>query len=76
MRWLQTGLSELGFLPGEPSGVFDRSTELAVRAFQNDHRLPADGTVGPLTKMSLYRALGRYESPDLVTRIAVVGDAG
>lgn len=76
VRWLQTGLSELGFLPGEPSGVFDRSTELAVRAFQNDHRLPADGTVGPLTKMSLYRALGRYESPDLVTRIAVVGDAG
>ncbi len=76
VRWLQTGLGELGFLPGEPSGVFDRSTELAVRAFQNDHRLPADGTVGPLTKMSLYRALGRYESPDLVTRIAVVGDAG
>lgn len=71
--WLQTALAELGFATGAPSGFFDEETELAVRAFQMDRQLPVDGAVGPLTKMSLYRALGRYEAPDLVARIASGG---
>ena len=71
--WLQTALHELGFATGAPSGFFDEETELAVRAFQMDRQLPVDGTVGPLTKMSLYRALGRYEAPDLVARIEAGG---
>ncbi len=75
VRWLQAALVELGFSPAEPSGVFDYDTELAVRAFQADRQLQPDGAVGPLTKMSLYRALGRYEAPDLVARV-VAGGAG
>jgi general secretion pathway protein A len=71
--WLQAALAELGFTTEEPSGVFDEETEFAVRAFQMDRQLPVDGAVGPLTKMSLYRALGRYEAPDLVARIASGG---
>ena len=71
--WLQTALAELGFTTEEPSGVFDEETEFAVRAFQMDRQLPVDGAVGPLTKMSLYRALGRYDAPDLVARIASGG---
>jgi general secretion pathway protein A len=75
VSWLQHSLSELGFSPGAPSGVFDASTELAVRAFQADRHLEPDGTVGPLTKMSLYRALGRYAAPDVVAH-ADAGGAG
>ncbi len=73
VQWLQSALAELGFLAAEPSGDFDRRTELAVRAFQADRQLPADGAVGPLTKMTLYRALGRYQAPDLVARVAAGG---
>jgi general secretion pathway protein A len=75
VSWLQRSLSQLGFSPGPASGVFDASTELAVRAFQADRHLEADGTVGPLTKMSLYRALGRYAAPDVVAH-ADAGGAG
>ena len=37
----------------------------AVQAFQESRRLQPDGTVGPLTKMALYEALGRYPIPRL-----------
>ncbi len=73
VSWLQAALAELGFASQAPSGVFDEETEFAVRAFQMDRQLPVDGAVGPLTKMSLYRALGRYEAPDLVARVASGG---
>jgi hypothetical protein len=72
VSWLQRSLAELGFSPGPASGRFDAATELAVRAFQADQQLEPDGTVGPLTKISLYRALGRYGSPQVSER----GDAG
>lgn len=75
VAWLQAALAELGFAPGAAAGVFDRETELAVRAFQADHQLVPDGEVGPLTKMSLYRALGRYGAPDVVAH-ARTGGAG
>jgi general secretion pathway protein A len=65
VAWLQGALGELGFFPGSPSGHFDLATDLAVRAFQADRHLEPDGAVGPLTKMSLYRALARYEIPSL-----------
>ena len=66
VSWLQRSLGELGFWSGAPTGRFDAATELAVRAFQADRRLAADGTVGPLTKISLYKALGRYGVPAVV----------
>jgi general secretion pathway protein A len=63
--WLQQALAELGFSTGPPSGLFDAATELAVRAFQADQEIEPDGTVGALTKISLYRALGRYRAPEV-----------
>lgn len=75
VAWLQGALAELGFAPGGVAGSFDRETELAVRAFQADHELVPDGEVGPLTKMSLYRALGRYGGPEVVAH-AATGGAG
>src|SRR5690606_27659006 len=75
VAWLQNALAELGFAADGAVGVFDASTELAVRAFQADHQLIPDGEVGPLTKMSLYRALGRYGAPEVVAH-AASGGAG
>jgi general secretion pathway protein A len=72
VSWLQRSLGELGFWSGPASGRFDAATELAVRAFQADRRLEPDGTVGPLTKISLYQALRRYGVPVL----APLGGAG
>lgn len=37
----------------QADGLFDRGTELAVRAFQRIHGLPADGVVGPTTWWAL-----------------------
>ncbi|MDJ0864800.1 MAG: AAA family ATPase [Myxococcota bacterium] len=73
--WLQRSLAQLGFLPTGPSGYFDTGTELAVRAFQADRRLQPDGTVGPLTKMSLYEALG-YTVPRLSRSAERTGGVG
>ena len=75
VAWLQRSLVEMGLLRGTPTGSFDAGTETAVRNFQNGHGLEADGTVGPLTKMALYRALGRYAVPH-VAAVASGGDAG
>jgi hypothetical protein len=75
VAWLQGALAELGFPVAGAAGYFDHETELAVQAFQADHQLVPDGQVGPLTKMSLYRALGRYGAPDVVAH-ASTGGAG
>jgi general secretion pathway protein A len=65
VAWLQGALVELGFrLPGA-TRRFDLPTLAAVMAFQQTHDLAPDGTVGPRTKMALYRALSRYPVPRL-----------
>jgi general secretion pathway protein A len=75
VAWLQQALSDAGFSPGSASGRFDAATEEAVRAFQEDRHLDPDGAVGPLTKMALYRATGRYAVPH-VALAARAGGAG
>jgi general secretion pathway protein A len=75
VSWLQASLVEVGRLRGTPNGSFDAATEAAVRSFQTEHGLDADGAVGPLTKMALYRALGRYDVPHLAAATPK-GDAG
>jgi general secretion pathway protein A len=59
VRTLQQRLSELGYLQGKPSGVFDEATIEAVRRFQRDHSLQVDGAAGPATKIVLYHLVGR-----------------
>jgi hypothetical protein len=54
VQLLQQRLRELGFFPGEVSGLFDESTQNAVKAFQKERGLVTDGKVGPET----YSALG------------------
>jgi general secretion pathway protein A len=63
VRFVQRSLAELGFTTLSPSGEFDVQTLAAVLAFQHSHSLAPDGSVGPRTKMALYRALQRYPLP-------------
>ncbi len=52
---LQRRLSELGFDVGRLDGVFDTRTGEAVRQFQRNIGIPADGTCGPSTFKALAR---------------------
>ncbi|MBD2336068.1 peptidoglycan-binding protein [Calothrix sp. FACHB-156] len=53
---LQGDLSRLGYqIP--VNGIFDETTENAVKKFQQDHNLTVDGVVGPQTGRQLGAAL-------------------
>ena len=49
VRTIQGALNALGFACGEHDGIFGTFTERAVREFQANTGLPADGIVGPDT---------------------------
>jgi peptidoglycan hydrolase-like protein with peptidoglycan-binding domain len=53
VRILQGALNVLGFAAGEPDGIFGAYTERAVREFQANAGLPADGIIGPDTVRAL-----------------------
>ena len=53
VRLLQNRLNELGYSCGEADGVFGGRTYAAVRKFQQDKGLYADGEVGPKTWAAL-----------------------
>lgn len=74
--WLQTALAELDFLDPDPDPAtdsarppvpvrFDTATDEALRRFQLDRGLVADGVAGPLTQIALYAGLERYPVPRL-----------
>ncbi|WP_329069756.1 N-acetylmuramoyl-L-alanine amidase [Amycolatopsis sp. NBC_01480] len=52
---LQERLTELGFDAGRPDGHFGPQTERALKTFQRDMRLNADGICGPATIRELHR---------------------
>ena len=52
---LQERLTELGFDAGRPDGHFGAQTERALKTFQRDMRLTADGICGPATIRELHR---------------------
>ncbi|HSK27712.1 MAG TPA: N-acetylmuramoyl-L-alanine amidase [Jiangellales bacterium] len=56
---LQRRLTELGFDVGRVDGVFETRTAAALREFQRNVGLPADGTCGPSTFKALDRLVPR-----------------
>ncbi|MCX7303188.1 MAG: N-acetylmuramidase domain-containing protein [Hyphomicrobiales bacterium] len=56
VRDLQRSLSALGY-PVEVDGIFGADTDVAVRAFQRDHRLAVDGVAGPRTRGAIGKAM-------------------
>jgi membrane-bound lytic murein transglycosylase B len=53
---LQQRLAELGFEPGEPDGLFGPATRRALREFQNDQGMVADGFPDAATIQALLQA--------------------
>ena len=65
VKKLQEDLQKLGFDIGRwgADGDFGNDTYAAVKAFQNEHGLEADGEAGPLTFAALKEALKEQEKP-------------
>lgn len=70
---LQRKLRALGYAPGPPDGVYGVATESAVRAFQRDHGLDADGIAGPRTRAALARIRKPARERELARRPSEVG---
>jgi peptidoglycan hydrolase-like protein with peptidoglycan-binding domain len=60
----QQGLKDLGYDPGPVDGVFGTKTENAVKQFQSDKGITADGIVGPITWLNLDEA-AEFDEPVL-----------
>lgn len=76
VRRLQLDLIRLGYSCGRwgADGDFGDATELAVKAFQRDHGLTADGEAGPLTRAALDRALSESDTlPEHAKTVAISG---
>ena len=69
---LQVALRGVGFSAGPVDGISGAWTRAAVRRFQRNRHLIADGIAGPRTR----RALGRRGGPGLGTRAMRVGQRG
>jgi peptidoglycan hydrolase-like protein with peptidoglycan-binding domain len=52
---LQQALTELGYLNGAADGNFGTGTQTAVKKFQEDNKLDADGIAGKMTQEMLFK---------------------
>lgn len=75
---LQRRLTALGYAPGPVDGVRGPKTIGALRAFQSDHGLIADGVVGPLTEAAMDTAeeikggkAGGDVDPELIAQLKI-----
>lgn len=57
VKALQEKLQELGYYDGPVTGFFGQQTLAAVKRFQAEHRLPANGYYGPVTRAKLAELL-------------------
>ena len=73
VRTLQGALNVLGFACGEPDGIFGAFTERAVREFQANVGLPADGIAGSDTVRAVERLghVWRDKDPAAPAELAV-----
>jgi len=53
VKKLQEGLQKLGYEPGSVDGILGSKTSAAVKAFQQDNGLKADGKAGKATMAKL-----------------------
>ena len=53
VQLLQLGLERAGFSPGPFDGIFGQGTQRALRSFQRDNALIADGIAGPAAHRAL-----------------------
>lgn len=70
---LQQALAELGYLNGAADGNFGTGTQTAVKNFQKDRGLDADGIAGRMTLEALYKESSVTPMPDN-TPTAAPGD--
>ncbi len=61
---LQQALAELGYLTGAADGNFGTGTQTAVKKFQEDNDLAADGIAGRMTLEALYAKSSVTPIPD------------
>lgn len=61
---MQLALTELGYLNGAADGNFGTGTQTAVKKFQQDNDLAADGIAGKLTLEALYAKSSVTPMPD------------
>ena len=61
---MQLALTELGYLNGAADGNFGTGTQTAVKKFQQDQGLDADGIAGKLTLEALYQKSSVTPMPD------------
>ena len=59
----QAALARLGYNPGAPDGLIGLGTRQALRAWQKDHGLPADGYLSPGIVARLRAAAHGAEAP-------------
>ncbi len=59
VKWIQESLKKLKYYSGTVSGSFGRLTKEAVRQFQKDHGLSADGVAGPKTIAKITEAINK-----------------
>ena len=61
---LQKALVELGYLSGAQDGIYGTGTQTAVKAFQADQGLDADGIAGKMTQEKLYSLVSVEPMPE------------
>jgi Putative peptidoglycan binding domain len=63
MRWVQGALNDVLGLQLPQTGIADPATRSAIRSFQQQQGLPADGVVGPDTERALLAARSQPSPP-------------
>ncbi len=76
VKAMQTNLIRLGYSCGKwgADGDFGDATEMALKKFQAEHGLEADGEYGPLSRAALDKAIADLEKPhDEPRKVKIVG---
>lgn len=64
VKVLQKYLKSIGLLADEPDGIFGKNTDAAVKEYQANKGLVADGKVGPATRTSLNKECPAIDDMD------------